>query len=143
VAGDLEADVVVDTSRDDLVSAVLDATNGTGADAALDTVGGGLLDPVLATLRHGGRATVIASVGGPMGSLNVLELYRNERSVSGVNTLDLSLVKAASILDILRRGFESGALHAPATLAFPLDEAAAAYKTVLSGTGGTKVVLLP
>jgi NADPH:quinone reductase-like Zn-dependent oxidoreductase len=143
VAGDLEADVVIDTSRDDLVSAVLDATDGRGADVALDTVGGGLLDPVLATLRHGGRATVIASVGGPMASLNVLELYRNERSVFGVNTLDLSLVKAASILGILRRGFESGALHAPATLTFPLDEAAAAYKTVLSGTGGTKVVLLP
>lgn len=143
VADDLEADVVVDTSKEDLVSAVLEATGGTGVDAAIDNVGGELFDQVLATLRHGGRSTVIASAGSPVTSLNVLELYRNERSVFGVNTLDLSLIKAARILDVLRRGFESGALHAPRTLTFPLGEAAAAYKTVLSGTGGAKVVLLP
>jgi NADPH:quinone reductase len=143
VADDLRADVVVDTSKDDLVTAVLDATGGSGVDAALDTVGGALFDPVLATLRHGGRSVVIASPGSPVASVNVLELYRNERSVSGVSTLDLSLVKAAGILDILCRGFESGELRAPPTVTFPLGEATAAYKKVLSGTSGTKVVLLP
>jgi NADPH2:quinone reductase len=50
---------------------------------------------------------------------------------------------SARILAVLRRGFESGALRAPRTLTFPLEEAPAAYKTVLSGTGGVKVVLLP
>jgi len=86
---------------------------------------------------------VIASVGGPVTQVNLLELYRNERSVFGVNTLDLPLVKAAGILNALRRGFDSGALRAPRTLAFPLGEATAAYETVSSGSGGAKVVLLP
>lgn len=143
VADDLRADVVVDTSKDDLVTAVLDATSGSGVEAALDTVGGALFDPVLATLRHGGRSVVISSAGSPVASVNVLDLYRNERSVSGVSTLDLSLVKAAGILDILCHGFGSGALRAPPTVTFPLGEATAAYKKVLSGTSGTKVVLLP
>ena len=143
VADDLLADVVLDTSKDDLVGAVLDATGGSGVDAALDTVGGALFGPVLATLRHGGRSVVIASAGSPVASVNVMEFYRNERSVSGVSTLDLSLVKAAGILDILGRGFESGALRVPPTMTFPLGEATAAYKKVVSGTGGTKVVLLP
>jgi NADPH2:quinone reductase len=143
VADDLNADVVIDSSKQDLVEAVRDATGGTGVDVTFDTVGGPLFDTVLATLRHGGRGTVIASAGGPLASVNVLELYRNERSVFGVNTLELPLVKAAGILDVLRRGFESGALHVPRTLTYPLGDAVAAYKTVLSGTGGAKVVLLP
>lgn len=120
-----------------------DATSGAGADAAIDTVGGPLFGQVLDALRHGGRSTVIASAGGPVAQLNLLEFYRNERSVYGVNTLDLPLARAARILDILRRGFESGALRAPRTRAFPLEEAATAYKAVLSGTGGAKVVLEP
>jgi NADPH:quinone reductase-like Zn-dependent oxidoreductase len=78
-----------------------------------------------------------------VGSLNVLELYRFDRTISGVDTGHMTLTKAARILDVLRRGFESGALHAPRTLTFPLGEAAAAYKTVLSGASGAKVVLLP
>jgi NADPH:quinone reductase len=143
VADDLDADVVVDTSKEDLVGAVRDATDGTGVDAAIDTVGGELFNSVIATLRDGGRSTVIASAGNPVGSLNVLELYRFERTVSGVDTGHMTLTKAARILDVLRRGFESGALHAPRTLTFPLGEAVAAYKTVLSGTGGAKVVILP
>jgi NADPH2:quinone reductase len=143
LAADLEADVVIDTSKEDLAAAVRDATGGAGADAALDAVGGPLFDTVLSALRHGGRSAVIASVGGPVTQVNLLELYRNERSVFGVNTLDLPLVKAAGILNALRRGFDSGALRAPRTLAFPLGEATAAYETVSSGSGGAKVVLLP
>lgn len=143
VADDLAADIVIDTSKQDLASAVRDATSGAGADAAINTVGGPLFGQVLDALRHGGRSTVIASAGGPVAQLNLLEFYRNERSVYGVNTLDLPLARAARILDILRRGFESGALRAPRTRAFPLEEAATAYKAVLSGTGGAKVVLEP
>ena len=143
VTDDLAADIVIDTSKRDLVSAVRDATGGAGVDAAVDTVGGPLFDQMLATLRRGGRSVVIASTGSPVTQVNLLELYRNERSVYGVNTLDLPLAKAAGILDVLRRGFDSGVLRAPRTLAFPLEEAAAAYKTVLSGTGGAKVVLRP
>jgi len=143
VADDLTADVVIDSSKEDLADAVREATDGADVDVAFDTAGGNLFDKVLAALGHVGRGTVIASTGTPVAQVNVLELYRNERSVYGVNTLDLPLAKAARILAVLRRGFDSGALRAPRTLTFPLAEAAAAYKTVLSGAGGAKVVLLP
>jgi NADPH:quinone reductase len=142
-ADDLAADVVIDTSKDDLVTAVRAATDGAGVDAAIDTVGGELFHSVIATLRDGGRSTVIASAGNPVGSLNVLELYRFERTISGVDTGHMTPAKSARVLDALRRGFESGALRAPRTLTFPLAEAATAYKTVMSGTNGAKVVLLP
>jgi NADPH:quinone reductase-like Zn-dependent oxidoreductase len=105
---------VVGTSKDDLVGAVRDATDGTAVDTAVDTVGGEPFNSVIATLRDGGRSAVIASTGNPVGSLNVLELYRRfERTISGVDTGHMTLAKAARILDVLRRGFESGALHAP------------------------------
>ncbi|SHK02402.1 NADPH:quinone reductase [Pseudonocardia thermophila] len=143
LADDLLADLTVDTTSSDLVEAVREATGGVGVDAALDTVGGDLLDSVSSALRHGGRATVIASLGTLLAPINILDFYRNERALFGVNTLDLSLTKAADVLDVLRRGFEAGVLHAPRTVVFPFDEASSAYKAVAAGTDGAKVVLVP
>jgi NADPH:quinone reductase-like Zn-dependent oxidoreductase len=143
LADDLAVDMAIDSSKVDLVTTVRVATDGAGVDVALDTVGGALFGPVLDTLRHGGRSAVIASLGNPVAELNVLELYRNERMVFGVNTLDLTLAGAAEILDVLRRGFESGALRAPRVTTYPLEEARAAYQAVLAGAAGSKVVLLP
>ncbi|MCK1823575.1 zinc-binding alcohol dehydrogenase family protein, partial [Streptomyces sp. XM83C] len=131
LADDLAADVTIDTATDDLTQAVLRATDGTGVDAALDTVGGPLLDPVLTALRPGGRAAVVASPLSPTATLDVLDFYRNERTLHGVNTLDLPLTRAAEVLDILRLGFDTGALTPPRTTTFPLDQAPAAYRAVL------------
>lgn len=141
LADDLTADVTIDTTTHDLTRAVLRATDGTGVDAVLDTVGGPLLNPALTTLRPGGRAAVIASALTPTATVDVLDFYRNERTLHGVNTLDLPLAKAADVLDILRRGFDSGALTPPRTTTFPLDQASAAYQAVIDGTPGTKIVL--
>ncbi|GAA0921940.1 zinc-binding alcohol dehydrogenase family protein [Streptomyces thermoalcalitolerans] len=141
LADDLTADVTIDTTTHDLTRAVLRATDGTGVDAVLDTVGGPLLNPALTTLRPGGRAAVIASALSPTATVDVLDFYRNERTLHGVNTLDLPLAKAADVLDILRRGFDTGALTPPRTTTFPLDQASAAYQAVIDGTPGTKIVL--
>jgi NADPH:quinone reductase len=143
LADDLQVDVAIDSSKVDLVSAVRAATGGAGVDAALDTVGGELFGSVLDTIRQGGRSTVIASIGNPVAALNVLDLYRNELSIFGVNTLELSLTKAADVLDVLRRGFESAALRKPRIVTYPFDQAKAAYQAVLAGAAGAKVVLLP
>lgn len=142
-ATDLTADVTIDTTTHDLTRAVLRATDGTGVDAALDTVGGPLLNPTLTTLRPNGRAAVIASPLTPTATIDVLDFYRNEHTLHGINTLDLPLTRAADILDILRRGFDTGALTPPRTTTFPLDQAQAAYQAVLDGTPGTKIVLTP
>jgi len=58
--------------------------------------------PVIATLRDGGRSTVIASAGNPVGFLHLLELYRFERTISDVDTGHMTLTKAARVLDVLR-----------------------------------------
>jgi NADPH:quinone reductase-like Zn-dependent oxidoreductase len=139
----LAADVVLDSSAGDLATAVRAATGGVGADASLDTVGGELFGPVLDSVRYGGRSVVIASVGSPVTSLNVTGIYRNERSIFGVNTLQLMLADGGEILDALRLGFEASALPEPRVLTYPFEAAVAAYKAVLAGTGGAKIVLVP
>jgi NADPH:quinone reductase-like Zn-dependent oxidoreductase len=139
---DLAVDVAVDSSTE-LASAVRAVTGDAGVDVSLDTVGGELFGPVLDSVRYGGRSVVIASVGTPVTSLNVTGIYRNERTISGVNTLQLTLAKGGDVLDVLRRGFESGSLPAPQVVTYPFDQVVAAYKAILAGTAGSKVVLVP
>jgi NADPH2:quinone reductase len=140
---DLAVDVAVESSAGDLATAVRAASDGVGADVSLDTVGGELFGSALDSVRHGGRSVVIASVGSPVTSLNVTSIYRNERTIFGINTLQLTLTRAGDVLDVLRRGFESGALPEPRVVTYPFDEVVAAYKAVLAGSAGAKIVLLP
>jgi NADPH:quinone reductase-like Zn-dependent oxidoreductase len=69
---------------------------------AIDTRRRKLFNSVIATLRDGGRSTVIASAGNPVGFLHLLELYRFERTISDVDTGHMTLTKAARVLDVLR-----------------------------------------
>jgi NADPH:quinone reductase-like Zn-dependent oxidoreductase len=64
---------------------------------AIDTRRRKLFNSVIATLRDGGRSTVIASAGNPVGFLHLLELYRFERTISDVDTGHMTRV-----LDVLR-----------------------------------------
>ena len=82
--------------------AVREATDGTGLDARHRHRRRKLFNSVIATLRDGGRSTVIASAGNPVGFLHLLELYRFERTISDVDTGHMTLTKAARVLDVLR-----------------------------------------
>ncbi len=134
---------VADTDTDDLLSVVLSATEGAGVDAAVDTVGGPLLSPVLACLAQCGSACVISSApGSPLG-FDVLEFYRKELRLTGLNTGRSDCRRAGEILRSLAPLFESGELQVPRVAArYPLTDAATAYQAVLAGAAG-RVLLLP
>jgi NADPH:quinone reductase len=55
----------IDTSSSDIHEAVLELTDGRGADLALDTVGGALFEPALRSLRFDGRMVGIFSAPEP------------------------------------------------------------------------------
>ena len=143
LADDLDLDEQIDTSRHDLQASVLDRTRERGVDVVLDTVGGPVFAQSLGCVRHGGRAVVISSAGQPEVSFNLVDFYRHERTLLGVNTLDLTLEHAAQILAVLGVGVEAGALRPPAVRTFALDDAVAAYEAVAAGTAGEKVVIVP
>jgi NADPH2:quinone reductase len=94
-------------------------------------------------------SVVITSPRSPGGllSFNPLDLYREDLSLIGVNTINISFVDAMKILKSLKAGFEDGTLLAP-PLIHEVDfqnevEAVKAYEGVLKGAKGKYVLVSP
>ncbi len=119
------------------------ATEGRGADIVFDTVGGTMMAMCLTCLTRRGRQVEIAASERQV-SFDLLDFYRRELRLFGVNTLSLTAADGARILSALAPGFESGALHSPPiTERYALSDAVHAYERVRSGTVPGKVILLP
>jgi NADPH:quinone reductase-like Zn-dependent oxidoreductase len=131
----------VDTTTSDLPEAVLDITDGRGADMALDTVGGAMFEPVLRSVRFGGRMTGLRSYE-PRAEFNVDEIYSREVHVTGLASVFLDGAHMAHVFDQLRALFDRGVFIPPATRTWPLERSADAYQTVLNGQAGIRQVLL-
>ncbi|CAM6040728.1 unnamed protein product [Sphagnum compactum] len=71
------ADVVINSSTEDMVSRVKELTGGKGAFAAIDAVGGILTKSVGNSLRNGGRLFVYGTLGGPDVVLSSADLIRD------------------------------------------------------------------
>ncbi len=137
------ADHFIDIQSQSLSEAVSSVTNGKGADLAFDTVGGVLFEPTLVALRQGGRMVCIAATGDRRTSFDLIDFYRAELSVHGVDSLKRKVVDCVPIMNALHRGFAEGALKAPhIAAALPLQQARAAYARVARGERG-RIVLLP
>jgi NADPH2:quinone reductase len=133
----------IDTSAGDIREAVVELTDGRGADAVLDTVGGALFQPALRSLRFGGRMLGIFSAPEPQAGFPVAEIYNRQLHVTGLASVFMDGADVAHIFDQLRPLFDRGFLVPPAVKTWPLENAAEAYQTVLDGSAGIKQVLLP
>jgi len=133
----------IDTTTSDLREAVLELTDGRGADLALDTVGGTLFQPTLRSLRFDGRLTGIFSAPEPQADFSVAEIYNRQLHVTGLASVFMDGADVARIFDQLRPLFERGLLVPPAVQTWPLDKSAEAYQAVAAGSAGIKQVLLP
>jgi NADPH:quinone reductase-like Zn-dependent oxidoreductase len=133
---------LINLEQEEMVEAARRATGGKGIDIVFNTVGGPTFEPGLAALGVRGRQIVITATRERQVSLDLLDFYRRELRLLGVNTLHQDAVVCAHILEQLAPGFESGALRPPATQTYRLQEAVVAYERVLQGTAA-KVLLLP
>ena len=135
-------EAVAHSDQGDLDKVVRAATNGKGADLALNGVGSSIFASILGALAIGGRQVVYSAAGGREFVLDILNFYRNQLVLLGLDTQKLDATQCASILNELVPLFESGALKAPAIgERYPLAEAATAYGRVAAGGGG-KVVFV-
>ena len=132
----------IDTSSSDLHEAVLELTDGRGVDMALDTVGGALFEPVLRSVRFGGRLTGLRSYD-PNVRFALDEIYSREVHVTGLATVFMDGAHVADVFDQLRALFDRAMLTPPAINTWPLERSAEAYQTVLDGQAGVRQVLLP
>jgi NADPH:quinone reductase-like Zn-dependent oxidoreductase len=124
-------------------AAIKRLTGGTGADVVYDAVGGVTTPSALAALARRGRLVVISAVGSPTVEINLLDLYRNETRILGIDSTKLTVVDSAQRLQQMAPYFESGEFRPlPIATTYSLDDAAAAYQAVADHTAG-RVVIRP
>src|SRR5208282_3439793 len=135
-------DSVIDSSTEDIVARVKEATDGAGANLTFDCVGGPLFEKCLNSLGQLGRQINITSVGDRRVTFDLPDFYHRQLTLHGVDSRSLDTTKCASILNLLAPAFDSGILTPP-QIAFTskLANAVDAYQKVDNGSAHGKVVL--
>jgi len=143
IAKNLGVDVVIDLKKQTLPDAVLTATDNQGVDVVYDTVGGSMFEPCLKTLALKGRQIEISSpLDNRQVCFDLLDFYRRELKLLGVNSLSADAIACGDILAQLTPGFEKAKLHPPLIgQSYPLQDAVIAYEQVLNRTVAGKVIL--
>jgi NADPH2:quinone reductase len=120
---------------EELSAGVLESTAGKGVDVVIDTAAGGpLLDGVIASVGLRGRVVAVTAAAEPRGSLDLLDFYRKEARLLGLNTSIAGRRSAAEILADLVPGFASGALAPlPVDDSYPLRRGNDAYARLAGG----------
>ena len=125
------ADIVINMKENDLAEAVMKATDGKGADVVFDTVGSPVFAQCLPTLATGGRLIEISSLPGKSEvCLDLLDFYRRDLKMIGVNTLHLDAVACAEILKKLTDKLEGDKPPMDIGATFSLEDAVNAYQQV-------------
>lgn len=137
----------VNTSSDPELSALDTLTEGKGVDVVVDTVGSpSLTAAAVKKLARGGRVVFIAAprTGSTDLGVEMVDFYRREKSVLGVNSLLYSVEEMAERLGELGEGFEKGSLQAAEDgwNEVPLENAVEAYKKGAQRGGGKFVVVM-
>lgn len=113
--GSRQENADVNTSKDPALSAVDELTEGKGVDVVIDTVGNpGLTQAVVRKLGTGGCLVFIAAPKtGERGlAFDMLDFYRSERKIVGVNTLLHGVEEFAGELEVIAEMFDRGVLKA-------------------------------
>ena len=127
---------LIDGTRADMVPAILDATDGKGADIAYNTVGSPYFAAALESLAIGGTQVLISTIERTV-TFDILGFYRRNLQMLGVDTLKLTVTQCAQVLNALLPGFDDGSLRAfdvDASALLPLDDASEAYRRVIAGS---------
>ncbi len=142
LARQLGAETTVNLRQEDLREAVFEATEGKGADVIFDTVGGSMFEKCLEALAPGGRLIEIAT---PLQERQVcfdlLEFYRRDLRLVGVNSLHLDAKACAGILEQLTPAIEANILRPLIAASYPLKDAIAAYEQVQNRSSIGKVLI--
>lgn len=141
----LGADVVVDTSSDDWTAAVLQATEGRGADCVYDSVGADTFARSLAALRVRGTLVSYGQSSGPVPPVDVLELGKKSVFLTRPSLWDHTatraelLLRAAAVHQLLG----TGVLRAEVGAEWPLASAAEAHRALQARMSSGSTLLIP
>lgn len=132
---------VIDLACTDLRTAVLDITNGKGADLAMDPVGGQMLGHLAATVRLRGTVVAIGFAGGLDAAIDLVDLIVQEKRVLGYDLHLETDDDVTRVLGEIRRLISAGQLRPVIDSVFALDEFEEAYRRLASREAVGAVVL--
>ena len=126
----------IDSSAEKPSEVIRAETDGKGARVVFNTVGSPYFAEANASLAKRGTQVFIATVDRAV-PFDIFAFYRGMHTYVGVDTLALTVVDCATIFEAMAPGFEDGSLKPfpidDASI-FTLEQAAAAYRKVLSGS---------
>ena len=144
----LGADILINYTDTDFVTAVKDSTDGHGVDVVLDNMGAAYLARNVSALADGGRLVVIGLQGGWDGTLNLAKLMAKRASVHSTSLRSRPTTgrggKADIVDDVVKHVWPmiSAATVRPVVHAvLPIGEVAAAHR-MLDGTDTIGKVLV-
>ena len=138
---ELGADVVINRKTEDIAAVLADHP----VDIAMDCVAGPNLGPCLGTMARGGRWIVIATLGGPVSEINMLDFFkRGVRLIGSTLRSRTSEMKAeilAGIRETLWQGFSSGTIKPIIHGTLQITQAGEAHAILQRSENLGKVVL--
>ncbi len=136
-AGQVGADLVVNTRDEDFVGRVKEWTGGQGADVVIDNLGGDVLAKSIEAAKAQGVIVAFGFAAGPEVRFDVRSLFFAQKQLKGSMASDiedlewgLAQVKAGEIKPLLDR-------------ALPLRDAAEAHRLIANSAVKGNIVLLP
>lgn len=142
----LNADLVVDTSREDIrevLKSQLEA--GHGVDVVIDCLGGEIMGECLPYLTHGARWIMIAALAGTKTQIDLKNIYvRNVRIIGSTLRSRTPQMKAQILSELVKNVFpkiESGEIKPTVCKILPITEAEAAQELLYRGQSVGKVVM--
>jgi NADPH:quinone reductase len=139
------ADHVINYATDDFAAAAMRFTDNRGVDLILDAVGKTTLEKGLGCLAPMGHLILYGRSGGIPEPLNLLRLFEKSIKVSGfILPVTYSMPdRMREAIDVSFRLMREGKLKLVIGKTFPLAEAAAAHRFMLSRQSSGKLVLIP
>jgi NADPH:quinone reductase len=141
----LGLDVAIDTSAEDFVEAVLQATNGRGVDGVLDLVGGDYLGGDISALAEKGRVLLVGLVAGAKHTLDLRAVLNRRATIIGTvlrarsrpEKIEATKAFAADVLPLLADGTVVPIIDE----VLPLAEAARAHEIMAENRNYGRIVL--
>ena len=143
---ELGADVAVDSTSEDLTSALREANGGKGVDVVLEMTGGPVFDQSLAALAPLGRLAIFGMASRtPPSPIDAGRLMGRSAAVIGfwlVHVVQRPALLAAAVTDLLAM-IADGSLAPVVGATYPLERAADAHRALLDRSSVGKLVLDP
>ncbi|MGI9380036.1 MAG: quinone oxidoreductase family protein [Methyloligellaceae bacterium] len=138
-------DVLNLQKTDDLKSAIMDKTEGRGADVIMNTAGSPYFEIACNTLAKEGRQIIISTFIEDC-TLNLRTFYRGNHRLIGVSNADYDHTASAQMLEKISPNFESGTYkpyQIKESALFPLEKAGEAYENVIQDRTRDRMVIVP